>query len=331
MKYGYSNIVILNIATSSIKRIIKFDYNKFINKKNMLTSFLLLTDKCNLNCGYCFNKTIPFKKNKSYIGLNDWLNIIDILTENKVTNIIFSGGEPLLLNDQLFKIIQKANSNKIKTLLLSNSIGINKESVSELKASELDDITLSLNELASTNFDENEKKIYSILENYNAKIELCLNEFENITVIVLISKMNYKFLNRIFNYLQKDNVSIIFQPVYDKETSIYNLAEEDWKDIKLQLSDWTIKYEKYNYIQIIYDLFKGAPFRKPDCMMGTYAFVIDWYGDVYNCFHKLNTSNGNIIKDDAKKIFINLIKNSSKSIESNCFGLHCVSLFFNQL
>ena len=297
----------------------------------MLTAFLMLTDKCNLNCSFCFNKILPRNKRQSTLKKSEWLKVIDILSSNKVSNIIFTGGEPLLLKNDIYPLIEKANEKKIQTLLLTNSIDLDKISLQNLKDSNLGFLTLSLNELTDLDPDVREKFFYFNLDKYKEKIEESLKYFDTITITLLLSNKNYKYIHKLYSFFDNEKVFIIFQPVFDNKLGLYNLTEDEWKELKLQLSDWTIKYNKFNYVQMIYNLFNNIKFNPPDCLMGTYSFVIDWYGDVYTCFHKLNQYNGNILKDEPNKIFINLINNSSESLEGTCFGLHCISLFLNQL
>ncbi|HOK40703.1 MAG TPA: radical SAM protein [bacterium] len=293
-----------------------------------MPAFLLLTDKCNLNCSYCFNNSYPIK-NKKKINSFDWIKILNILAKNKINEIILSGGEPLLLGDDLIKIISEANKLNINSLLLTNGNLLEEKILQELKKAGLKNLTISLNELT---FADDETKIENVLHFKNNILQASLSFFDFISITILLSNKNFKFINKILSFFKNEKIAIIIQPVFDKDLGLYNLKENEWSDLKLQLSDWTIKYEKYNYVQFIYNLFNNInDYTNPTCFMGNSAFVIDWYADVIPCFHQPQKVCGNILLDNANDIFLNLLYNSENNFDGNCFGLHCISLFFNQI
>ena len=62
-----------------------------------------------------------------------------------------------------------------------------------------------------------------------------------------------------------------------------------------------IKHNTYSYIQLFHDLIKGIkPTNMMTCFMGTSAVIIDYYGDVYPCFHRKDLYAGNILKHNFK-------------------------------
>ena len=73
---------------------------------------LHLTDYCNLNCKYCYEN-----KREKDLSIENIKAIIDyeIKQKNKVSNIVFYGGEPLLKKDIIYKTIDYIKSKKSKT------------------------------------------------------------------------------------------------------------------------------------------------------------------------------------------------------------------------
>ena len=60
---------------------------------------VLLSTGCAVNCRYCFRRHFPYNKNR--IGKNDWQAILDYVSQDStIEELILSGGDPLMLNDQ---------------------------------------------------------------------------------------------------------------------------------------------------------------------------------------------------------------------------------------
>jgi EF-P beta-lysylation protein EpmB len=67
---------------------------------------LLMTSACAVHCRYCFRRNFPYEENK--ITSNSKEELISILeNDSSIEEVIFSGGDPLLLsNNQLFEWAQ---------------------------------------------------------------------------------------------------------------------------------------------------------------------------------------------------------------------------------
>ena len=63
---------------------------------------VILTGACAINCRYCFRRHFPYADNR--LGPQQWQNILDyIAADNSITEVIFSGGDPLVSNDARLK------------------------------------------------------------------------------------------------------------------------------------------------------------------------------------------------------------------------------------
>lgn len=90
---------------------------------NINTVYFHVTQRCNLNCTYCYNK-----KNLNLSKELDTKNIIKILNKLKKINVEvvnFTGGEPLLRND-IEEILKEAKKLKFNVCLLTNGTLLNK-------------------------------------------------------------------------------------------------------------------------------------------------------------------------------------------------------------
>ena len=69
-------------------------------RKYRSRALLMVTGQCAINCRYCFRRHFPYGSQK--IGPDDRRQVIDTLQQSpEINEIIFSGGDPLAVNDQL--------------------------------------------------------------------------------------------------------------------------------------------------------------------------------------------------------------------------------------
>ncbi len=78
---------------------------------------LTLTGACAVNCRYCFRRHFPYEENNP--GRKGQDDILDYIRRNKdIHEVIFSGGDPLMLKDALLEewFIKLENIQHVKTL-----------------------------------------------------------------------------------------------------------------------------------------------------------------------------------------------------------------------
>lgn len=73
-------------------------------------ALLLLTGACAINCRYCFRQYFPYEENVP--GKQGWNKVISYLEKNSaIKEVIFSGGDPLILKDAfLAELIHKISA-----------------------------------------------------------------------------------------------------------------------------------------------------------------------------------------------------------------------------
>ena len=61
---------------------------------------VLLSTGCAVNCRYCFRRHFPYQENR--MNKNDWQATLDYVAQDpSIEELILSGGDPLMLNDQI--------------------------------------------------------------------------------------------------------------------------------------------------------------------------------------------------------------------------------------
>lgn len=68
---------------------------------------LIFTQTCGINCRYCFRREFSYQENQ--LGSNQWEKAIEyIAQDNTISEVILSGGDPLIANDHtLQKLVSK--------------------------------------------------------------------------------------------------------------------------------------------------------------------------------------------------------------------------------
>ena len=69
-------------------------------RKYRSRALLMVTGQCAINCRYCFRRHFPYDEQR--LGPADRQQVLDTLTASaEINEVIFSGGDPLAVNDQL--------------------------------------------------------------------------------------------------------------------------------------------------------------------------------------------------------------------------------------
>lgn len=86
---------------------------------------ITIAGACAINCRYCFRRHFPYAKNRA--GGEAWQNILDyIQADTSINEIILSGGDPLLANDDYLHqcVDELAHISHLKTLRIHSRLPI---------------------------------------------------------------------------------------------------------------------------------------------------------------------------------------------------------------
>jgi len=120
----------------STKRVISNlqDNGLYPHKFNMpLLLQLELTSKCNLHCKHCYNDSNNQKSQQDEMSVEKWISFCKYIVNNGgVFECVISGGEPLLLGDDLYKIMDILHDDGTTFLLITNGYLLNEKTVKRL-------------------------------------------------------------------------------------------------------------------------------------------------------------------------------------------------------
>jgi len=108
---------------------------------NLRSIALDVTNKCNMNCRFCYADTFA---RKEPISLDILKKALDEAYEMGVCHYILQGGEVFADYERLKKIMAMIHPDETYINIVSNGWGVTKDNVAELKELQADKITFSL-------------------------------------------------------------------------------------------------------------------------------------------------------------------------------------------
>lgn len=123
----------LNDVKKSISELQK---NKEFPMKFMFPLMLQfeLTSHCNVRCRHCYNNSGTYNECKDRMGAEEWIDFAKYLVKRGgIFEAVLSGGEPLLLGDSLFDIMDILHDDGTRFLLITNGFLLDDHIVSRLE------------------------------------------------------------------------------------------------------------------------------------------------------------------------------------------------------
>jgi len=105
--------------------------------------FWNLTDRCNLNCVHCYNRSEPGCQTEGELTTTEALALIDDLAGMGIPLILFTGGEPLMRED-IWELALHARKKGIKMALSTNGTLITTEVARRIRKSGIEYAGISL-------------------------------------------------------------------------------------------------------------------------------------------------------------------------------------------
>lgn len=306
--------------------------------RDTITLVLKITHACNLNCHYCF-----YTK-KDYLCTNENILKIDtlkyILEETaKICNninLIFHGGEPLLMPIEYFeeilnfqKILQKKESVSFKNSLQSNGTIFNNEVLELIKNMEID-YGVSL---------DGQKDVHNsnrvLKENGKGSFDLIIENLDklkqnniNISSLVVATKNTIENPLEFYNFFKSNGINIkINELFFEKEDEHLAPTNKELASFMIQLFDLWFNDKSKESINIepfttIISSFWGE--NSGDCSYKsscTSFFLVETDGSITLCSRLkfLNHNLGNLYDNTWKEILKNSVlkKLNNRILEPN--------------
>ena len=289
------------------------------------TVYVILTGKCNQQCEYCFYTQEGFRKKEDKLRLERLSGFLSQAKNRGFREITLTGGEPFLKKSLLLSVIDFAGDLGLKININTNGTLLDDKLIDDLGSRGPLNLFLPGRSII--------KKLIS-----KKKFEVLAKKF-NLKIIHVITKNNLEDIQKIIDIVDKAGAELILQPAYIakgygqyKKLSLHELDPAGRALFAKKFTAWAKIYKKPEYRDLVLRYYATGrdTFKKPKfCHMGKNDLVVDSDGSVYPCFHLLNLKLGNIIDDSPRKIFQAAKTSCKNSQKAQCFGEHCISLFYS--
>lgn len=285
---------------------------------------ILLTNRCNLHCKFCFIDASN-KANKKELNTTEWLKFFERLKELRIFNVSLSGGEIFLRND-LFVLLKRLQENRMHRItLLSNGTLITKEIANQLSQINIKNISISIDGLEEKH---NQLRGRGTFQKTIKAISCLINAGIKSWVSFTPMRSNYKDLGPLIDFLAPLGVSVIYVNTLSPEGRCFNIYKnivlEYPQQVKEVLDVIEEKKKKYPDLKIksglgfyyhlpqSYKYFQQNPQKKykikhlkDGCGAAATSCTITPTGDVIPCEGFSMFIGGNIRKRDLLDIFNN--------------------------
>jgi uncharacterized protein len=316
------------IKETKIEKIKKFE--GIIQKEKLDFLQLMITNKCNMNCKYCFANNGNYNKLEQHMDSSDGVKIIDSLFNEykEIKEISFFGGEPLInykIIEEICLHIEK-NYPIPKYSIVTNLTYLNDEIIKILKKHNIR-ITVSLDGPKEIN------DINRIFKNGKSTFNIVYNNLKKISKETkLLKAIEVTYTGKgdkkeIVKYLKKEfNISFIVLnnsiEVTNKKRNKFFYNRNLSKEIKNKLEIFIEFGVMDRSLFLIFQKIGLKEFKNYYCEVGENRISIMPNGDIYPCQLLVKDFDdlGNVILDGIKnnlkiKEFIKRIKKSTKNFE----------------
>jgi uncharacterized protein len=298
-------------------------YNNLWNRNNIVLT-LCPTYKCNLDCTYCFVHSDKQLTNFGNMTVQVQESIVEMYHQHCLKyasnnapiikdQITWYGGEPLLnidiINNVQGKINKLANefNRKIKRIIVTNGILLNKEVQKILKDNEIKLIQVTID---GPEIIHNKRRVYTELPDESFKVitkNLAeLDEYFTLIIRVNIDKENATYLSALLDELVKlkiwpyrKNTKIILGMVLDchkKNLNIFNIRE--FESVALEFRKLQLLY----FNDLNPDLKAKFKLELPTCQTYTRCtesfhnngWIVGPLGDIYTCWENIGRKQQNV-------------------------------------
>jgi len=311
---------------SLIKGIFKFGFKKPLIPANPSLIVWETTHRCNLTCRHC--SASAGEKTEGELTTNQAKKVIDKLNKFGVSQIAFSGGEPLVRQD-IFELTKYASDKGIYVGIDSNGTLITKEKAQEIINAGIKYVRVSI--------DGSNAQLHDSLRGVPGAFEKSIAGIKNVvgklstSICTTVTKQNYTDFENIINLAESLGVDHAlfdeFIPVgRAKEIQNLDLSPQEreeflrklYKKMKESKVDIVIAFTEITRVGLQVDSCKTiAPtyngnfrgiFKKTfakiagGCSVGRFVLLIKPNGEIHPCSF-LQIPIGNALTDDLKKLW----------------------------
>ena len=289
---------------------------RLLNGLNIENEFYFqwhITEKCNLRCKHCYHADYT---SANELNLSELILIADKINStlrkwNKDGTLSITGGEPFVVMDKLFPLLQHINS--LETInhfdLLTNGSLLDEAILSQLKGfKKLRRVQVSL-EAGNQKLNDQIRGNGSFEKTLSAIRLLKQNGFQ-VAVMMTISHMNKEEVEPLIELLKKEGVDTFSAERFIPEGAGADLKDElltaeEIRDVFQRIYSIAMKKDKIRILlyRPLFALLNGNdPTVGALCSVGNNALTIMHDGTIYPC-RRLPIPIGNALTDSFYKVW----------------------------
>ncbi|MDU1348756.1 radical SAM/SPASM domain-containing protein [uncultured Clostridium sp.] len=279
------------------------------------TAGINMTKSCNLRCGYCYADAGENNTCENEIGFDEIKKYLDGIKEFCTDNcfIQFTGGEPLLRKDLLFKSIRYVREIGLpKITVNTNGILLDDKIAEFFVENKVDNVTISLDSVNNELHDkfrgkgsfQEAKKAIKILKEHGLRV----------TASITVHKDNFNVLQEFINYCKNEKIEVFTSPLFPtgrcKENAELTCVKLDkmFAEILKYYSKGLFSDRDLNgtFFQTIILPLRDLT-KRHYCGAAMSSIFMDANGDIYPCTNTVGVNyfkGGNIREDSFKNIWI---------------------------
>lgn len=155
-----------------------------------------ITDRCNLDCGYCFKPKFPYNGNESRN-----VNLAHILANSSATKVILGGGEPSIVKN-LAEVINILKQGGKYVSLHTNGLLLDDNTISEL---EVDDIAIPIDSTdKDTQRELRGEKFLAIIDKLPHLASTILRRGMGLGYHTVFTAINHLDIPEIYDFIKKN-------------------------------------------------------------------------------------------------------------------------------
>lgn len=300
-----------------MERFSLFDGEKYIKIESPICVFFDITNRCNLNCFYCFSNDNIMRKDKNLkpLTVEQIKDILLDLAQSDVKLVEFSGGEPLVVKE-FINIVKYAKSLGLMVSFVSNGTLFTDEICRELKGL-LNFVNITLRGYN----EESHDKVTGIKGSYRKTLNSIklLNKYEiGVGVLLDPTYLNHKHIgDYIANLFLKEKIHL--KSLFMNRINVRNKENQgEAKDefCLRSVSEYEMVFEQLEYLNKEFGLFvelEAFPLCEVNpkyhklltrCNYGLTHAGIDFEGNLKMCPVSSQTL-GNLLHNSIKELWSN--------------------------
>lgn len=264
--------------------------------------YLNVTNRCNLNCVYCYNRKDRISFKDSYeMSITEYSKILKESAELGVKRVVLTGGEPTLYSGFL-EVARIAKEQGINTELLTNGVMINNSNAEKI-AKTFDAITISLDSHKKEEHEAQRGK--GTYEKVIDAIKILKSETPRLNIATVVTTKNINSMIEFHAFaLEELQANRIIVQLYIPYSTPSFGAQRDLIPSFEKIVDMEEKIKKYIQNRTGKETAYPILGRRINCGAATGEIGVAPNGDVFPChaLHKKEFICGNLRRQNLKEI-----------------------------